>query len=415
MEFRQLEGKTIYLMPVGMLSLSLFCLLQSRGISVAGICDNSSSAVGSGFRGLPVLSPQEGYQRHPDAIVIICNYTFEKGIRTQLADLGFSSVLSHNRTVSQNDLKELLEIADQITGEELTAIAPRYGPLGQLAELEIRQGLLPPHLDPEKALILSHTNLVITDCCTLRCRSCSSWMQHFSHPRHLPAQEVCQGLVALLDAVDFVRDISIQGGEPLIHPELEEILSYALSQPKIGVVNLITNGTRVPSAALCRRLASASHVKVTISNYGALSHLCGEAVEQLQRYGVRHWVKQDVFWYDYAHLIPWEGRSREEVEETYRTCPLNCAAMAGRHYSRCQVALSSARLEATPFEGEQHTDLVDVLASDFSGDLLRDHLADSTPLAACRVCSGKGRGSHNEIRPAIQASHPLAYTRYPNR
>ena len=87
--------------------------------------------------------------------------------------------------------------------------------------------------------------LAITNQCNLRCRHC--WPD--SSPDHeeplVPKGQVLK-LIADFSALGAEKFV-ITGGEPLIHPDWQEILTFACSRPDVHEVRLQTNATLLTS------------------------------------------------------------------------------------------------------------------------------------------------------------------------
>jgi FkbM family methyltransferase len=63
-----------------------------HGVPVACFCDNNRRLIGSNFAGLPVISPEELTENHPESLVVIsASEPFAQQIKNQLMLLGFPS------------------------------------------------------------------------------------------------------------------------------------------------------------------------------------------------------------------------------------------------------------------------------------------------------------------------------------
>ena len=84
--------------------------------------------------------------------------------------------------------------------------------------------------------------LEITDNCNLTCSMCYA----DSRPglKHKSLDEVKKAIDTLVAAEGQPDVLQLSGGEPTLHPQFEEILLYALSQP-IHYVMINTNGIRL--------------------------------------------------------------------------------------------------------------------------------------------------------------------------
>lgn len=119
---------------------------------------------------------------------------------------------------------------------------------------------------------LPSVQFAITTRCTLRCQDCSVMIPRFADTQtaHIETTfaQFKQNLDALLAAVEHIRSLLILGGEPLLHKELPEIVAYAASQEKIGLVDIVTNCTILPSPELINAVREYRHKTFFgLSNY----------------------------------------------------------------------------------------------------------------------------------------------------
>ena len=120
----------------------------------------------------------------------------------------------------------------------------------------------------------------LTDKCNLRCTYCmpAEGMQWLSRDALLTAPEVVR--LARIAVRDFgVREIRLTGGEPLIRPDLEELVG-SLHERLPGIpVSMTTNGIGLEARA--QGLADAGMSRVNVS----LDTLCADTYRRLARRG----------------------------------------------------------------------------------------------------------------------------------
>ena len=120
----------------------------------------------------------------------------------------------------------------------------------------------------------------ITDKCNLRCTYCmpAEGMQWLPRESLLTVEEIVR--LARIAVTEFaVREIRLTGGEPLIRPDLEQLVQ-ALNTALPGVpVSMTSNG--IGLAARAQGLADAGMTRINIS----LDTLCAETYERLARRG----------------------------------------------------------------------------------------------------------------------------------
>ena len=120
----------------------------------------------------------------------------------------------------------------------------------------------------------------LTDKCNLRCTYCmpAEGMQWLPRESLLTVPEIVR--LAAIAVSDFgVREIRLTGGEPLIRPDLEELVA-ALTERMPGIpVSMTSNG--IGLAGRAQALADGGMTRVNIS----LDTLCADTYEKLARRG----------------------------------------------------------------------------------------------------------------------------------
>ncbi|MCM8801602.1 MAG: radical SAM protein [Candidatus Omnitrophica bacterium] len=91
-----------------------------------------------------------------------------------------------------------------------------------------------------------HIQWHITNLCNLRCLHC--YQEHFDSYQELDLKDlikIANNLLKTMEIWDAHLFLSLTGGEPLIKPQLWELLDYLRNQKRIAELNLITNGTLI--------------------------------------------------------------------------------------------------------------------------------------------------------------------------
>lgn len=71
---------------------------------------------------------------------------------------------------------------------------------------------------------LDNVNITPTMNCNLRCELCGVLVPQYEYRPQITTDEITETLKTLYDVVDRVGRLQITGGEPLMHPELDQIL-----------------------------------------------------------------------------------------------------------------------------------------------------------------------------------------------
>lgn len=254
-----------------------------------------------------------------------------------------------------------------------------------------------------------HLDVVITECCTLRCRNCSNLMQYYHKPENLNADEVIASLRRLFTAVR-VSQLKILGGEPFVCQKiLISLLEYLKEEAleRFDELEIITNGTIVPSLECIKVMKEMPKLKVVFSNYGELSSRLEEFSGICEKEGIRYSILDEEFWWDFGDVKLKEEKERK-TQHRYDGCysrRLCTTLYRGRLYV-CPRQAHAVRLGLIPGNDAETVDLLSLEYEDPS--VLHDAVYRLTDrreyITSCRYC---GCDANVKVPRAIQAERPV--------
>jgi cyclic pyranopterin phosphate synthase len=246
----------------------------------------------------------------------------------------------------------------------------------------------------------------IVDHCNLRCADCCSLSPM------LPKWSI--------DPADLARDLTlakkalspkwfkIVGGEPLLHPQIDECLAVARRAGIADIVSTTTNGFLLPRmSARFWELTQA----LTVSLYPRPA-LPSETIEEINRLGAAHCIP--INWKTQDHFVRMDRPlSREDDEATraiFRECWLRrrCHILSrGRFYTCTRPAHLQTLLGDQFFEdGVLLHDRAELMP-EIHSYLHREH-----SLRACAVCEGghAPQSPHRQMTPEEIPASRAAWT-----
>jgi len=151
-------------------------------------------------------------------------------------------------------------------------------------------------VEQEEGAILPYLTLLITNRCTLNCVECNNLMPYCRNKdaNFVALDDIEKNLGHLLKNVDLCIALNITGGEPLLHKNIKEIVSYILNEEKVKVLEIITNGTILPDEELCKILSSPK-VIVKVSLYKGYTKK-DELTRIFESYSINHLFLEDLYW-----------------------------------------------------------------------------------------------------------------------
>lgn len=116
--------------------------------------------------------------------------------------------------------------------------------------------------------VLSKIDTVITSRCTLKCENCNMFISHAPVQCDIALSRLKKNFDTFFESVDYVYEYTLLGGEPFLHKDIVDIISFLGGQygERIGQINLISNGTIVPDDKVIEVLKD-FRVTVHVSDY----------------------------------------------------------------------------------------------------------------------------------------------------
>ncbi|WP_026491285.1 radical SAM protein [Butyrivibrio sp. XPD2002] len=234
-------------------------------------------------------------------------------------------------------------------------------------------------------LYLYHVELPVTQRCNLRCKNCVFMMPYFEKPRDFQTEDLLKYEKKLFDTIDAIQIFRILGGEPFLYKNLKPIIIEALNSDKVKTVEIVTNGTILPSEDLLKTLKNPK-LKIQISDYGKLSRKRDEIKTLCDDNGINCVIRgsDEKNWFDPGDLH-FRGRNKKELKRQFANCGEICRNLHDGRLYFCPRAAFGTKLGIPDLESEY----VD-FASDKSREQLRKEIYELNQkryLLACNYCN----------------------------
>lgn len=222
--------------------------------------------------------------------------------------------------------------------------------------------------------------------CNIRCR----WCSHSSPgmpTRYASATVAASALEALSEfmRVDHVR---VLGGEPLLHPELVDLIRAVRGTGISERIRVISNGL------LLHRMPPElwdTVDEIHVSAYPATRRFLERTMPELRAMAITHNVTLLIKYFDHFR-IPYREDDGDNVltQRIYRTCQIGnvwrCLTLEGGRLYRCPQAASERLLVHSPVgcAGEDYLEVATISSAVDIATWLNRDLA----LVSCRTCAG---------------------------
>ena len=250
---------------------------------------------------------------------------------------------------------------------------------------------------------MERISLVTALACNLNCKLCSIDAPYRRQEKNFTVEEQKRVVEKYFTVVDYVRKFSLTGGESLLLKDLPELLMYIkryLNQ--IGQVELITNGTLIPSEALIEAAQSfGDKIIFLVDNYGpSLSKAIPSIKSALTNAHIPFTVRGNSStsshcdgWVDFSDGSELIHHTPEDVERVFSKCAVVqklsfcCNFHNGVMYP-CDQVRKCIQKGTTPDNPEEYVDFMDNTLSVKQLQSKIQHLYEINSLAACAYCTG---------------------------
>lgn len=239
------------------------------------------------------------------------------------------------------------------------------------------------------------TDVLVTEKCTLACSHCNMFMPHFVSPNHRNIEIIKSDIDSFFNISDYVSVFHLVGGEPFLHPQMEDIIRYVLHNhiDKIDKFIITTNGTILPKQSTLELLKT-NDVILSVSDYSdKLEHIqkkVEKVIQTLKEWDINHYVRTEIEWYDFGDLRIKKNLSTDELVKHFDSCTAPFRGLNDGKFYYCHLNTSAVLTKLFPLNENDYVDLKNVNKE----DLIKFDLGytDLGYLTFCDNCNGCNTG-----------------------
>lgn len=229
---------------------------------------------------------------------------------------------------------------------------------------------------------MPYLEIKVVDHCNLNCKGCSA-LANISAPRFADIGTFESDLRRLKELFWGIKYLKLFGGEPLLHPELEQLIALARRYFPDAVLVVHSNGLLVPGVEeSLLRLMKLRDVAFEFTQYPPTGLMKRRIQKVLDRSGVAYRFREAL--YEFRKAINLSGDYEEE--EIYKDC-CKCVNLINGTLS-CGVGWMIKGLEEkydVEICEDKFRNCVDIYETDMDGWQI-NRLLDS-PYNLCRYCA----------------------------
>lgn len=352
-----------------------------RTLQLEPLCFADEKMAGETFCGYEVISPID-LQYHLSDIVLVASYNYFFEMVSNLQAIGFEEIY---------DILELIkmEYDESVLSEYLLDEKHNWHKYANVVE----------NIDANK-LIINHCELVVTECCSLKCRDCANLMQYYKNPSNLDMEEILTCFNRFLNSIDVLLELRILGGEPFIRNDLDFLINAYVNNEKIKRITVYTNSTIVPSTEVIEALKN-DKVTVHMSNYGNESRNVDKLDEVLTYSSVNHYVHNYEKWINLGGIEK-RNYGNQQLIMMYRTCLMaKCYTFYRGKFYLCPRAAHGETLGIFKNSESECVDFTREIDIFETKEKIKNLINDTEYVIACNYCNGSSSRSET-VEAGIQ-------------
>jgi organic radical activating enzyme len=393
-DFKQYSGK-LMLWGAGKLGSVAAYVLKQRGIEFVAFVDSSPEKWGTEFCGHKIISPDELAKSRSDAIVIATNI-FRRDVMPWLAERGILGF----------DAWPLLLEFDWSGYDYMNELY-----MSRMVDYYFT--ILVRDFKLKKKYFVDSLYVEITSRCSLRCEECCAFVPYNSNPRDFDKEETTAYAMTVIEAIGQFRELSLTGGEPLLHKDLADLIRAFRDIDAFEVINILTNGTILPTEDVIEAMKNEPRMLVRISDYGVISHKSNEIAKLLTENNIKTEIIDYKNWYKRPSIGVLDY-TIDDLCHKFNACMSACFPHLsnGRIYY-CLPSMTLCEIGVFPNAKSNYLELSSIKGSQFEKiSTIHEYISrmdrDDYYIDACKYCSGKvSTEIKNLVPPAVQAKGKL--------
>lgn len=261
-------------------------------------------------------------------------------------------------------------------------------------------------------------SFICTTICNLNCTDCLNFTPYNKNKKHIDINELKEDIDSFFRVVDKVNLFHISGGEPLLYPNLYELVEYINERysHKINTLGITVNGSIVPEESLLK-LFNKCNVKIYLDDYRIgvprLEKTFNEALKRFKEYKLEIEIFfRDKFFQFFPPVQSDENLSENDLCQKFNACANPFTQLIDRKLFNCNWSNFAASAGLYEVKEEEFFDLnIDNISEDFKKTVIEYRLGYSEKgyVDFCKYCNGSWNICKKEVKAARQTKGLLVW------
>lgn len=234
-----------------------------------------------------------------------------------------------------------------------------------------------------KKLILDELGIPVVEHCNINCKGCLHFCHKGQKPHFYQLNNYYSDLEQLKKFVEDIKVIRLYGGEPLLHPELEEFILVSREVFPNADIELLTNGLLITS--MPQKLLQTLKESCTAIKWSVYPIISNEKFQKictfLKKNGLRYTANRVEQFYTCYNF---NGDSSKKT--MFKKCSGKyCHLMRNGKFSVCPVPLVGHLINEFGVTFDFSDSILDLYSENMTSERINDFLNSAHDI--CRYCS----------------------------
>ncbi len=201
-----------------------------------------------------------------------------------------------------------------------------------------------------------YLEIPITTKCSLRCKYCSNLISYYKKKCDYDSTILINGIKTFLRCIHNIVYVRVLGGEPFLSKNLYRVLRVLLKSNKIQRIEVVTNGTIVPTDERIISILRNKRIIVCISRYPIVDYR--KLVVFLKENGIRYRLDKMHYWMNYGNTKK-RNKTKKELMKQYASCNHVCKSLVNGQIHLCPRSSHGTDLGIIKNNKDDYLDLLD--------------------------------------------------------
>lgn len=228
-----------------------------------------------------------------------------------------------------------------------------------------------------------YLEIPLTTKCSLLCKHCSNLIPCYKRRKDYDSKILLKSIKTFLDCINNIVYVRLLGGEPFLSDNLYCVLNFLVKNDKIQIIEIVTNGTVVPTDKKIIKLLKNNHVRISVSDYLNVDKT--KLINFLTNHNINYHIDKMSYWMDYGKPFK-RNKSINQLKKQFSRCNNVCKSLINGQLHLCPRSSHGTDLKILK---NNECDYVDLLDKSLTIDEKRKKINDlfrKKYIDACDYC-----------------------------